>query len=169
MKKNEGLSLIELIVVIAIMGVLASVVGISMAVVSRQNVSNAASDVRGLLQTAQTIAMSKKNCYVEVSKKSNGDWLFETHTYTNNKNDPDDNKVLDRLTISEKVSIKIPSGSNYVDIVSSGSTYTIEYIRNTGAFQSGHFPSEIQFSRGSGSGRKTVTLRLTELTGKVSY
>ena len=42
MKRNEGLTLIELVVVIAIMSVLVGVVGISITVVSRQKVSNAA-------------------------------------------------------------------------------------------------------------------------------
>ena len=163
MKHNEGLSLIELVVVVAIMAVLVSVVGISVTVVSRQNVSNAASDVRGLLQTAQTVAMSKKNCYVKITQKSNGDWYFETHTYTGTGDDgtKQNEKVLDHLTVSGKVKVEVKSGGSYVSAAST----TIEYIRNTGAFKAGAFPSEIRFSRGT----KVVTLHLTELTGKVSY
>ena len=68
MEKNKGVTLIELIVVIGIMGVVAGLIGLSLVVVSRQKVSSAASDIKGQFQTAQTIALSKDDCYVKIEK-----------------------------------------------------------------------------------------------------
>ena len=172
MKHDEGLSLIELIVIIAIMGVLVSVVGISITVVSRQKVSSAASDVRGQFQTAQTIAMSKDNCYMQIQTNSNDETIFTV--YSSN------NTVLDRVTVSNKINVRLHFGGSSVTM-DSYSIVRIFYNRESGAFdkafacggadpvtQKGSeiaIPSSIEFSNGS----KSVSLRLTELTGKVSY
>lgn len=175
MKHDEGLSLVELIVIIAIMGVLVSVVGISVAVVSRQKVSNAASDVRGQFQTAQTIAMSKDNCYMQFSQNADGETVFTVHA--------SDNTVLDRVTVSDKINVTIGYGSSSLNMDVCG-VVRIYYDRESGAFKEawlcgGSDPSNkgskvptsdgvietIRFSNGS----KSITLHLTKLTGKVSY
>lgn len=175
MKRNEGLSLIELIVVIAIMGVLVSVVGISVTVVSRQKVSNAASDVRGEFQTAQTIAMSKDNCYMQIHENSDGDTVFTIHA--------SDETVLDRVTVSNKISVSVGYGGSMVN-AGSVDVIRIYYNRESGAFSEAYINGgasatdkgnlvpttdrvieSIRFSNGS----KSVTLHLTKLTGKVSY
>ena len=160
MKRNGGLTLIELVVVIAIMSVLVGVVGISITVVSRQKVSNAAADVRGLLQTAQTIAMSKKNCYVEITKESSG-YVFTTYSYTESAST--DRRVIDKVTIGDKIVVSIPTGvgNSYAAV---NSAVQIKYKRESGAFDTGT-PTGIRFSRGN----KTVTLSLTALTGRVSF
>ena len=132
MKKNQGLSLIELVVVIAIMSVLVGVIGISVTVLSRQKVSNAASDVKGLLQTAQTIAMSKKNCYVKITKESNG-VVFATYSYT--QADKSDQKIIDKVTIDKKIEVQIKAaGAGSFSDFSSG--VEIRYNRENGSFTS---------------------------------
>ncbi len=161
MKKNEGLTLIELVVVIAIMSVLVGLVGLSVSVLSRQKVSNAASDVKGLLQTAQTIAMSKKSCYVEIKSDSDG-VTFTTYTYT--KDDRSDKKFMDKVTIGDQISVSVKQAgaSSFTSVGSS--VIEIKYKRENGAFTDDTI-QEIMFSKGT----KDVTLRLTKLTGKVSY
>lgn len=180
MKRNEGLSLIELIVVIAIMTVLISVVGISVTVISRQKVSNAVEDVKVLFQTAQTIAMSKDNCHIAIARNSDGDTVFTLYSSTNNN-------VLNRITISKKVQVKIvandaanPHPIGDVDVV------RIYYDRVSGAFSDMYWGGATTLSGESGKGSKiagngvtgieftngtssTITLKLTKLTGRVSY
>ena len=173
MKHDEGLSLIELIVIIAIAGVLVSVVGISITVVSRQKVSNAASDVRGQFQTAQTIAMSKDNCYMQIETNSNDETIFTI--YSSN------NTILDKVTVSNKINVSLHFSGGSSVTMDSYSIVRIFYNRESGAFDRAYacgdadpsinigssivIPSSIEFSNGS----KSVSLRLTELTGKVSY
>ena len=165
MKKNEGLSLIELIVVIAIMGVMVSVIGISITVVSRQRVSNAASEVKVQFQAAQTIAMSKDNCRVQIKRLSDGD--TEVTVFSSEE------KILDRITISKKVTVEVDYGSGFTSIADCG-TVMIYYVRATGAFDHAtvggatkdHI-SRIRFANKSRS--EEITLLFTKLTGKVSY
>ena len=170
MKKNQGLSLIELVVVIAIMGVLVGLVAISVTVLSRQKVGNAASDVKSLLQTAQTIAMSKDDCHVEI-QVINGAVVFTTYSSAS--------KVIDKLTLDKKIGVRISydGGKNVNELGAVG----IYYERESGSFSNA-------FVRGSTGNPKTgedthsalqwiefynstksVRLNLTRLTGKVSY
>lgn len=175
MKRDQGLSLIELIVVIAIMAVLVSVVGISITVVSRQRVSNAASDVRGQFQTAQTISMSKDNCHVQIKKNSNNEVVFTVYSSANS--------ILDKATVNKNITVKVhysqnanadnPNLSGWTTIGASG--VNIFYVRESGAFEDKvrsddgtvgtDYIDRIAFISGS----KTVVLKLTLLTGKVSY
>ena len=170
MKKNQGLSLIELVVVIAIMGVLVSLVAISVTVLSRQKVSNAASDVKSLLQTAQTIAMSKDDCHVEI-QVINGTVVFTTYSSAS--------KIIDKLTLDEKISVRVSYGGG--TSVGSLGAIGIYYVRESGSFDKAYINGSagdpkntgndtealqwIEFSNGS----KSVRLKLTKLTGKVSY
>lgn len=160
MKKNQGLSLIELVVVIAIMSILVGLIGVSVSVLSRQKVSSAASDVKGLLQTAQTIAMSKKNCYVKISQESQG-VVFATYSYT--KADKSDQKLIDKVTISDNITVKVKAaGASSFSSISSA--VEIKYKRESGSFTTDTIDA-IQFSKGT----KSVELKLTKLTGKVAY
>lgn len=172
MKKNEGLSLVELIVVIAVAAVMVSVVGISITVVSRQKVSNAASEVRALFQTAQTIAMSKDNCHVDIQRTSNGETVFTIYSSSNT--------ILDKVTVSEKISVSIGAKGSETAVSGHG-IVRYYYKRESGSFskslegctattdgsETSSFFNSIVFSNGSGS--KSVSIQLTKLTGKVSY
>jgi len=84
MRKNEnnnGLSLIELIVVIAISAILLAVLGVSLSWVSRQRVINAAKDVKQELQLARTYARSKGNCKLTIRGKSDTSPAETSQTY----------------------------------------------------------------------------------------
>ena len=169
MKKNQGLSLIELVVVIAIMSLLVGLVAISVTVLSRQKVGNAASDVKSLLQTAQTIAMSKDDCHVEI-QVINGSVVFTTYSSASS--------IIDKVTLDKKITVKISynGGSN----MNSCGAVGLYYERESGSFTNSYVNGStgnpktgtsvdairwIEFTNGS----KSVRLNLTKLTGKVSY
>lgn len=173
MKRDEGLTLIELVVVIAILAVMVSVVGISVSVVSRQRVSNAVADVKVLFQTAQTIAMSKDNCHIAIDQNDDGDTIFTLYSSS-------DGTVLNRVTISSKIDVFIHYGTSQSTPIGTFKTVNIYYDRLSGAF-SGFYAcgtstyigsvipegiSGIEFSNGSSN---KITLKLTKLTGRVSY
>ena len=177
MKQNEGLSLIELIVIIAIMTVLISVVGISMTVISRQKVSNAAEDVKVLFQTAQTIAMSKDNCHIAISQNSDNEVVFTLYSSVNNN-------ILNRVTLSKKVKVYIISGGNLYEI-STLDVVRIYYDRVSGSFDKMYWHGNATLNGESGKGSEIIggitgikfsntgsneiILKLTKLTGRVSY
>ena len=175
MKQNEGLSLIELIVIIAIMTVLISVVGISMTVITRQKVSNAAEDVKVLFQTAQTIAMSKDNCHIAISQNSDNETVFTLYSSV-------DNNVLNKVTLNKKVKVSIIAGGNTYDISDVG-VVRIYYDRVSGSFDKMYWYGNSTLSGESGKGSQLtsditgikfsntneIILKLTKLTGRVSY
>lgn len=181
MRKNEGLTLVEMITVIGIMAVLIGVVGISVKVLSRQRVSSAASDVKELMQTAQTIAMSKRSCYVEITCE-NG--LAKFTTYVTETNDDELNpgttttavKKIASLTLSRGIQVELAGdvGAQVTD----GCSYRFRFDRASGAYKDigigvggsyveNSFDTErIVFSRGASN---TATITISKLTGRVSY
>ena len=164
MKKNQGMSLVELIVVIGIMGVVVGLVGISFAVVTRQRVSSAATDVKGQLQTAQTIAMSRDDCYVEVRRNASGEVVFTTYSSATKK--------LDTYTVDSKIQVKLQIGSAIYNLKSDTGTFVISYQRESGSMKdttrNGTYMGvlrRIEFT----DGKKTSILNVNKVTGKVSF
>lgn len=72
MKNEHGFSLIELIIVVAIMGVVMGVVGVSFSMLGHQKAKNASKSVYNMLGSAQTVGMSKDNCYVALMCDASG-------------------------------------------------------------------------------------------------
>ena len=162
MEKNKGVTLIELIVVIGIMGVVAGLIGLSLVVVSRQRVSSAASDIKGQFQTAQTIALSKDDCYVKIEKNSSDEVVFTTYSSLEKK--------LDTCAIDKRIEVKIYAGSNEVNL--SSGPVIMKYERQTGGFE---YPTQNGSTLGKitrivfGTGKREIVLRLNKATGKVTY
>ena len=74
-KKNEGFSLIELIVVIAIMTILTVGIAISLSSVSSQKAKAAIKTIYSSLEYTQTAAMAKATAYLEIYQKDDGYYL----------------------------------------------------------------------------------------------
>ncbi len=74
-KKNGGFSLIELIVVIAIMTILTVGIAISLSSVSNQKAKAAAKTIYSSLEYAQTAAMAKTTACLEICQKDDGYYL----------------------------------------------------------------------------------------------
>lgn len=164
MEKNRGVTLIELIVVIGIMGVVIGLVGLSIVVVSRQRVSSAASDIKGQFQTAQTIALSKDDCYVKIEKNSDNEIVFTTYSSLEKK--------LDTCVIDKRIEVRVYSGNAASPVDLSSGPIIMKYDRQTGGFenptQNGATMEKI--SRiAFGSGEREIVLRLNKATGKVTY
>lgn len=65
MKKRNGFTLVEVMITVAIMGVLASTVGITMGILLGQRVKSMAADTKSVIQSTQTVAFSRDDAYVE--------------------------------------------------------------------------------------------------------
>lgn len=164
MKRNQGFSLIELIVVVAVMAILMTVGAVSFSVITSQRVKSSANETRSILQSAQTVAMSKDNCFVQFKQDSEGD--IEIASYSS------ESVQLDDLLVSDNIEVTLTIGTDEVKIGTTTSEYRLRYVRESGAFNTvlkdgadtGKYCTKISFS----NGRRTVELELATLTGKIS-
>ncbi len=166
MKKNEGFSLVELIVAIAIMSVLISLVAISITVVGSQKVGSAASDIKSQFQTAQTISMSKDDCFLDIQADPGNGVTFTTYS--------SDSRILDKRLVESNITVTVKSKTG---VMGTGAFhFRIRYNRENGSMKpmttvNGFTETEcgdIEYIKFS-NGRKTVTLYISQVTGKVTY
>ncbi|MBO6065121.1 MAG: prepilin-type N-terminal cleavage/methylation domain-containing protein, partial [Lachnospiraceae bacterium] len=68
MKKNKGFTMVEVMVTIAVMAVLAAIVGITMGILLGQRVKSMAADTKSVLQSTQVVAYSLDDAFVTISK-----------------------------------------------------------------------------------------------------
>lgn len=147
-RKNAGLSLIELIVVVAIMSVLLAVVGLSISAVSKQKVSGAAVKMKELIQVSKTYAKSKGNCKMTIEGNSDGTCSVYIYTGTtetdlrklfNHNNIPANCRLGDGPSvINGKIQAKICYGTDEIPI-KAGKVYDIWFSRTTGGFLTSYF------------------------------
>lgn len=151
-KDNRGFSLVEMIIIIAIMTALGGVVVYGLSLVSGKSVTQCARQMQILFEQNRTVAMGKESTYVVIYKTSSG--------------------VMAEEFINGSSSGKPPTkiGESTVDVTCNGtsigntpSTGTkVEFDRSTGALKDN---AKLVFviSRGS----KVSTLTIERLTGKV--
>lgn len=169
MKDNRGVTLVEIMVVLAIMAVLTSMIGISISLITGQRLKSAVSDTKSLMQSAQTVAMSKKNCVVRFEQNSEGECVVTSIS--------DANKQLKAVAINSKISVVIRTVDDNEYTINSSQSIEITYVRETGGFGACKLytaggtnvatigtPKEISFTQGS----RTITLTLATYTGKIS-
>lgn len=175
---NKGFTLIELIVVVAIMAILTGAFAMSFTLVSRQRVANAASSTKQMLQLAQTYSKSKNVCFVKIVGSSDGG--ANLYIYTRDSASPEgseeygDGPAEINRRITTKITYTSVDGSSaVVKTVMPGEEYRIEFDRSTGGFKevtlpgatTTYYPTQIDFT----NGQKTSTLYLATYTGVVTY
>jgi prepilin-type N-terminal cleavage/methylation domain-containing protein len=186
MKNNRGYTVIELVVVVAIMAVLLGVFAVGFNSLSNQKTRTASKKVFNTLGSAQTFAMSKGNTYYGVIYEDKKIMVCVFYK----ANDETDYQIVQSAEINNtvEVSFKNTSGNRYYIGDSSRSDATTTYCsgviipidRSTGQFKSAYFYSGNQKApQGSeagtcsniyvGTGNKENDIVLVALTGKFFY
>lgn len=151
-KDNKGYSLVEMIVILAIMAALGGVVVYGLSLVSSKPVTQCARQMQILLEQNRTVAMGKENnTYVVIYKTSSGIMAQE---FINGSLSGEPTKI----------------GESTVDVTCGGSSIgnsvddgvKVEFDRSTGALK-GNAKLVFVISRGS----RVSTLTIERLTGKV--
>lgn len=170
MQNNKGFSLIELVVVIAIVAVLAggSVLGIGS--LAGWRVTNCASDIDSAMKNTRVNAMSKSSAYMQIRCDSDGKYFLM-----------ESGKQEDSIA-KGNVSIRYETDKGDVVDITDGSSLILSYNRSSGAFMpiitNVAGDGTYTFLTDSGgayvycrkiivtNGRKTKTITLVKDTGK---
>lgn len=170
-RDNRGLSLIELVIVMAIMAVLTAAVGIGVSLVTNKAVDKCATQLKSSIQSVRITTMGKFKTYLKIYMTSNGVCIEEivqnaeggtptsTLTYTGDTN--------------VTVTYVLNDGSEY-PLGDINSPLYIEFDRSSGAMkrlpdemgpaQAGKYCVEIKISNGN----RNRKIKIAYLTGKVT-
>lgn len=153
-KNNQGISLVEVIVVVLIVGIMASVLIVNIGYVYNTNITRAANELSDLLDLARTQSMSMVEDSLEIRVvRESSNYYVKTYKMPGNVEINSEELCSSSLTISYDV------GSGLVSIPPGGFV-SISYKKSSGSFITS--VKEIQISSGS----RTSALVLVKETGR---
>ena len=154
-KNNRGFSYVEMILVIAIIAILIGLVGLSMGLIDRTNISKATSNLESAMNRARTTSMARGSNAGKIEIVNVDGWYY----YSIGGGEQ-------VKLVAEPVSIGWYYGTDFVPLDSSGDSLTLKFVPSTGAFEketvSGEYcTSIVLYNEG-----KESTLILYPQTGK---
>ncbi len=164
-KNNKGFSLVELVIVVAIIVVIGGFAFTGMAILSSKPVDECAKKIQVALEGNRNTTMGKLSASISFYRDSNGDIYVE--------------EVIDGATPYVKqigsdvdVTYKDAAGNSY-SLPVSPSKLTMSFDRASGSLKplsGGSYVSEFVVSRGTPSERgfRQLTVKIDKLTGRVS-
>ena len=157
--KNRGFSLIELIVVVAIMAVALAVGGYALSAISLANAKNCATEIKSSLEKTRTQACSTDNA------TTSAELILYRDTSTNKvcikKNFEGDVKEIGGNKVA--VEYKLKGTTQFVPLGNQENALRFGFDRSTGGFKGTNLVEQIRIM----SGGKTYTLTCYALTGKI--
>lgn len=166
-KDNKGTSLVELIIVIAILAVLVGGLGLGVQLVSGKPAEQCASKLKSIMQNNRITAMGKCEARLEIFSTPNGGVMVREFI---------DGSEMSPVTIVKKdvtVQYMLDDDGTYIPLGGILDPLIISYNRSSGAFNdlsgmdpayAGKYCTEIVITKGS----TVKTLKLSYLTGKIS-
>lgn len=171
-QNNNGYSLVEIIIVIAIMAILTGGIFFSVNMVFGANAKTCANDLRGAITQCKVNAMGKSDAALEIFRDSSNQCIYARQWI----NDGSGWQSRDREKISNaRVNVTYTAdGVNFQELDDSHPVF-IGFDRSSGAFREctdpnsgalNSYPIYQEFRVTGGS--RAFTVELTRLTGKVS-
>lgn len=167
-KDNRGLSLVELIIVLAILAVLGTVVSLGVNLVTGRPADQCASRLQTIMQNNRMTTMGKLDASLRIYLDAAGcicvDEIVKVDESTTNTT------TTQIGATGVVLRYKITGEADYRELTP-GTVLVISYDRSSGAFKdltamglSGRYCEEIEITKGS----RTRLLKLSYLTGKIS-
>lgn len=163
---NRGLSLVEILIVIAIMSVLTGVMAIGVTLALSKPADECAEKMVSTLNNARITTMGKQGITMKFYKASDGSIQLEEKIIA--KDGSVKSKKTSKIGQSGvKVEYRLSGESTFNTLDSTG--ITLEYKRSTGGFKplpgtTGSYCEEIKVSKGN----REKVITLAYLTGKVT-
>lgn len=154
-KNNKGFSYVEMILVLAIIAILIAMIGLSMGLVSRTNISKATSNLESAMNRARTTSMARGSDDGAIKITNIDGWYY----YSIGGGEQ-------VKLVAEPVSIGWYYGSDFVSLDSSGDSLTLKFVPSTGAFRAESVTGEYCTSIVLYNEDKSSSLILYPQTGK---
>lgn len=166
---NRGFSLIEVVIVVAIMSVMIGTISYGLSFSSGKPAEEAARKLTSELQHARTSTMGKFRVDITIRKNaSDGTTVFESTTY-NNQDDFNNHAgtTVSDVVAENRVRVEYSiDGITYTEL-SPGSSISIGFSRSTGALRpdpSGNYICYFRLSRAN----TTRVVNIVPLTGRIA-
>ena len=162
---NRGLSLVELIVVIAIMVILTGLVATSIGIANSKPADEWANKVENNLLDLKVSCMGKYDAYLEIYRINGQVYAKQILTMDESGTTTEKLSVVGGKNVT--IAYEKDNSGSYTELPNDGTVIRVKYDRSSGAFavppgSTGRI-SGIKCSKGD----RTVELRLTLSTGKV--
>lgn len=168
-KENGGFSLVELIIVIAIISVLITTAVLSVSLVFSANAKTCANDIQRAVADCKVTTMGKSRAWLVIYRGSDGQLYGRMHameqkdgeavgTYEEKLSDPEKlggKRVSVTYTDAAGIVTELPEGES--------GGLTIEFDRSSGSFKDGT-PKSIEVI----GGNRHYELKFEKLTGKIT-
>jgi prepilin-type N-terminal cleavage/methylation domain-containing protein len=167
-KNNRGLSLVEIIVVVAILSVIIGTVSIGFGLVSTKSATECAKNIQISLERCRINTMGKKQGCIAIYKKTDGIYIVEAYDYGATTPTLDSIDKTNEKRIGKK-DVNVYMGAGPYDPTTTYSAmdtgYIIEFNRSDGSVKSISGTSYLFiFNKGS----RTEVVSIDKLTGRVT-
>ena len=162
-KDNRGISLVEMIIVIAILAVVSGGVAIGIGSALSKPAEECASKITDSLKNARITTMGKKTVELELYSATDGIYLKETRSETGGT------PTVKTIKIGQKgvtVTYQLTGEADYTSLGGVGSPLKLSFSRATGGFNQGAAGKYCEYIKIT-KGNREHTLQLQSLTGKV--
>ena len=156
-ENNKGLSLVEIIIVIAIMSIIGGALFLTTAVATDKHVTSSGEKVVSSLEQTRNLAMGKQSGWI-IIRMAPGDYMY-CQMYV------DGQPYGDEVSIGHSgltITITEADGTSYN--LESKTDIKIEFSRSNGSVSNTPVIKEIKIT----NGRKTVTVSIDKFTGRIS-
>lgn len=162
---NSGYSLVELIIVIAIMAVLIGTVFYSISMIFGANAKTCANNIQRAIADCKVTTMGKKEAYMELYRAADGNVYTKLYVYEQTGATPVEEEPQkmgnNRVYVGY---IKPGETPDAATDLNSGDSVTIKFDRSSGSFDKTAHDNCAQIIVRGGS--KNYAIEMTQLTGK---
>lgn len=159
---NAGISLVEIIIVIAIMGIIGGAVILSTAVATDKQVSSCAEKLSSSLEQTRSLVMGKQSGYVEVWQAA-GDYVYIQMWVDGEKFG--DEVAIGKPGVVVNYSKVEDDGSVTTGTLTAGSSLKVGFNRNGSMLKKTGYDQVFEFS--VTNGKRVVLVKIDMFTGRV--